>query len=276
MRIVFIILMFIIGACFGSFFCCQARRLHIKETKKATKKLPARSVCLKCGYKLKWYDNIPIISWLILKGKCRKCHKKIGIGEIISEFSIGLAFSLLAIGAILNGLTLESFFSESVITYFMLAAFVILTLSLLFLAVYDGLYGELPVLYLTISIICAIIIAILNPLGIFSSSGFSWGYIADLIIATIILGGTYLVLYLISKGKWVGDGDWLLGAAIGLTLGKPWLSLLTLFLSNLLACLVMLPFTKGNNSKIPFGPFLIAAFIIVYSFAPMCDIINLW
>ena len=68
METVFLVGLFILGACFGSFLCCQARRLRIKDKhgKKSVKKLGSRSVCLHCKAKLKWYDNIPIISWLIL------------------------------------------------------------------------------------------------------------------------------------------------------------------------------------------------------------------
>lgn len=267
MEIVILILLFIIGACFGSFLCCEARRLHLKETKK--KKLGPRSVCLNCKTKIKWYDNIPIFSWLILKGKCRKCEEKIGLAELFSELGCAFAFFILGLGAYLNGVTIDMFLAQTSLEFAIVTIFFILLISLLFLAIYDGLYGELPVLYLTTSIICAIIIVTLKLWDIFSSFGFSWQPLLDLLIAVLILGGTYLALYLISKGKWVGDGDWLLGVAISLTLGKPFLALLTLFLSNALACLVMLPKTKGKNLKIPFGPFLVAAFIIVYAFQNM-------
>lgn len=264
MQIVFLIIMFILGACLGSFLCCQARRLHLKETKK--KKLGPRSICLNCKTRIKWYDNLPIISWFILKGKCRTCGKKIGAGEVLSELGCALAFFILALGAYLNGLTIDLFLAKTSLEYGILATLIVLIVSLLFLAIYDGLYGELPVLFLTISIICAIIIVFLKQWIYFSSF--------DLFLSVLILGGLYLALYLISKGKWVGDGDWLLGVAIGLTLGKPFLALLTLFLSNFLACLIMAPKAKGKNLKIPFGPFLVAAFIIIYSFAEY-DIISL-
>lgn len=266
MKIIVLIFLFIFGACLGSFLCCQARRLHLKTSEKSPKKLPARSICLNCKTKLKWYDNLPIISWLALKGKCRKCGKKIGLAELLSELGAALAFFLLGLGVILNNPTLDFFLNQPTHTYITIAILFILISTLLFLAIYDGLYGELPVPCLTISIICAIIITALELWDIFSSFGFSWQPLLDPLASVLILGGTYLALYLISKGKWVGDGDWLLGIAIGLTLGKPFLALLTLFLSNLLACLIMAPKAKGKNLKIPFGPFLISAFVIIYAF----------
>ncbi|MBQ3474331.1 prepilin peptidase [Candidatus Saccharibacteria bacterium] len=257
MGFIALIILFIIGACFGSFLCCQARRLHLKGNKDH-KKLGLRSICLNCKTKLKWYDNIPIVSWLILKGKCRKCGKKIGAAEILSEFGLGLAFSLFLFGASLSNSALNLFLAGRPLSYAIFFIGFILILSLAFLAIYDGLYGELPVSFLIISIICAAIV------GCYHLTYLS---LTDLILSVFILGGIYLALYLISKGKWVGDGDWLLGAAIGFALGHPWLALLTLFLSNLLACLIMFPKAKGKNTKIPFGPFLVAAFFIVYAFS---------
>ena len=259
MQILFFILLFILGACFGSFLCCQARRLRLKATGKG-KKPGSRSVCLHCGYQLKWYDNIPIFSWLFLRGKCRKCGKKIGLAEILSELGLGLAF--LALGTTISPAT------TSILEWATFLATLVLTTILAFLAIYDGLYGELPTTYLTISIICAIILLCLKEWLTLSISPFSAENILAPLASVAILGGIYLLLYLFSKGKWVGDGDWLLGLALGFALASPWLSLITLFLANVLACLVMAPVVKKNKrKKIYFGPFMVVAFIITLTFA---------
>ena len=271
MQAIFLIFLFIVGACFGSFLCCQVRRLHLTEekttkkqsrTKKKSKSksLPKRSICLHCKTRLKWYDNLPILSWLILRGRCRKCRKRIGALEILSEIGVALAF--LAIGTTID------IAMATPLEWAILVATLIFTLSLAFLAIYDGAYGELPCFCLTISIICAIIILILKEWILLLSSPFSFENILAPFLSFLILGGLYLLLYLISKGKWVGNGDWLLGTAIGVALFSPWLALITLFLSNAIACIVMLPQQKKNRPhKIHFGPFMVAAFIIVISFA---------
>ncbi len=259
MQILFYILLFILGSCFGSFLCCQARRLHLKVAGKG-KKLGARSVCLQCNYQLKWYDNIPVLSWLFLRGKCRKCGKKIGLAEFLSELGLGLAF--LALGTTINPT------AANVLQWSIFITTLILTLSLGFLAIYDGIYGELPTSYLTISIICAIIILCLKEWLILSNSSFTPEIIFKPLASVAILGGVYLILYLISKGKWVGDGDWILGIALGIALADPWLALIALFIANVLACLVMAPVIKRRkNKKIYFGPFMVAAFIIALTFA---------
>ena len=260
MRVLFLILLFILGACLGSFLCCQVRRLRLKISakRKPQKSLGPRSVCLHCKYQLKWYDNIPILSWLLLRGKCRQCKHPIGVAEILSELGLGVAFLAL-------GTTFDLSTSDPLTwTTFIIA--LVFTSVLAFLAIYDGAYGELPTKLLIISIILAIIGLSLQHARILITTGFAPELIYQPLLSVLILGGLYLTLYLVSKGKWVGDGDWLLATAIGIALGHPWLALITLFLANLLACLFALPRLK-QTKKIYLGPFLVASFVIVYSFS---------
>ena len=63
---------FILGAIFGSFACCQAWRIHERLNQRS---LGARSICLNCHHRLAWYDNLPIFSWLALRGRCRYCRQ---------------------------------------------------------------------------------------------------------------------------------------------------------------------------------------------------------
>ncbi len=256
----FFIFLFIIGACLGSYLCCQARRLRLKETQKDYEPLGNHSVCLSCKNKIKWYDNIPIFSWLFLKGKCRKCGNKIGLLEFFSE--LGLALAFLILGTTIN---LET---AMPLDWAIFVMTLVLTLSLSFLAIYDGAYGELPSFCLTFSIICAIIILILKEWTLLLVAPFSFENIIAPLSSVLILGGLYLLLYLISRGKWVGNGDWLLGTAIGIALMSPWYALIVLFLSNFFACVVTIPLQKGKRHyKIHFGPFLVMAFVLTLSFA---------
>ena len=267
MSTIFLIMLFIIGACLGSFLCCQARRLryrsrHNAKSSKKERSLGARSVCLKCHYQLKWYDNIPIISWLFLRGKCRCCHHRIGYAEILSELGLGISFLWLGTTFNINNLSALTCISFAVLLVFMCL--------IGFLAIYDGLYGELPTVCLILAIVVATVYLVIREIIMVATSPFSVMFILDPLISVFILGGLHLFLYLISKGRWVGDGDWLLGTAIALVLFHPWLSINALFVANLSACLVTLPLLKKRQShQIHLGPFLVTGFVAIYSMSSL-------
>lgn len=285
MEVPFLILLFVFGACMGSFLCCQVRRLHLRtstarrprksrrqspraKAKKAKAKphsapaqsLGSRSVCLHCRTQLRWYDNIPVISWLALHGRCRSCGRPIGALEIYSELGVAIAFTILG--------TTVSPLSTCLLGWLVFAAAALLTLVLSFLAIYDGAYGELPTCYLIIAILLALVLLALEQVPVLALHPFTPELILAPLASVAVLGGLYLFLYLVSRGKWVGDGDWLLGTALGLALGHPWLALIALCLANLLACLITLPTTKKSRPRqVHFGPFMVAAFVITYSFS---------
>ncbi|MCQ2049579.1 MAG: prepilin peptidase [Candidatus Saccharibacteria bacterium] len=253
MKVVFLVFMFLIGAAMGSFLACQVWRVRYRDLKK--KDLGSRSVCLSCKKQLKWYDNVPILSWLFLRGKCRYCGKKIGIMEILAEVLTGLAF----LG---YGTTCD--LSMGWQGWVIFGLMILLILSLGFLALYDGKFGELPCFMLIVAGILAVTIVGLKIVF----NGFTMNFLGNTLGAVAVLGGLYFALYFLSKGKLVGDGDWILGAIIGLVLGNAWFALIELFLSNFLGLIVMLPFVKGNpKAKIYFGPFLVIAFLVILTFA---------
>lgn len=259
MQIAFHVLLFVLGACFGSFLCCQVRRLELKD-QNSKYKPKSRSVCLHCHYQLKWYDNIPILSWLFLRGKCRKCHKKIGLAELISELGMALAF--LALSTTIDITTI------SALEWAIFVVTLMLTIILGFLAIYDGIYGKLPFKYLIFSVIIATIILTLKTISSVLADGSTLSLIYNPILSVLILGGLYYALFRISHSKWVGDGDWLLGLSIGLALCHPWLALVALFLANLTACIIMYPIIrKKKHPKIYFGPFMVVAFILTTTFS---------
>ncbi|MBR2837137.1 prepilin peptidase [Candidatus Saccharibacteria bacterium] len=267
MQILFVILMFIWGAAMGSFLCCQAWRLRLRLQGKKIKN--SRSVCLRCHHQLKWYENLPIISWLAQGGKCRHCGQKIGALEIISELSVGTALALLA--TTINVTTATAFeWGIFVIT-------IAFMLALCFLAIYDGKWGELPTPALILAIMLALSLAALRIWSESATIGLSWAQVLDTLYSVAILGGIYLLLYLVSRGRWVGDGDWLLGLAIGAALSSPWLALCALFIANFSACLIMYPVVrKRKTKKIYFGPFLVLAFVVSATFANFLLSLVVW
>ena len=97
-----VVILFIIGACLGSFYLVVGKRLPKNEDI-----ILSRSKCDSCNHTLFWYDLIPIFSYIFLLGKCRYCHKKISITNLLIEISMGLLFSL---GYIYMGFSYRYFF----------------------------------------------------------------------------------------------------------------------------------------------------------------------
>lgn len=231
----FYIASIVFGAIFGSFACCQAWRIHEKQQ---NKKLDKRSICMHCNRKLNWYDNIPIISWVILRGKCRFCKQKIGYSEILSEIGLAIIFFLITFKF---GIKIETLIIlTSLIPYWILL-------------IYDAKWGELPVL-LMISVI---------PFAILYQY-FTKGNVTQILISTGLLSGIYYLLYFFSKEKLVGGGDWILCISIAIFLGRFEFVIIELFLSNFTASLAGISqLFKKEKKPIPFGPFLILSMIAI-------------
>ena len=279
-EIIFLCFAFALGAILGSFACCQARRLHAREeapgpktpskspSKNSSSKTPSgksarkpssygrRSICEHCKRQLSWYENIPIFSWLFLKGRCKKCHEKIGLTELFSEFGLGLATLFLslkfwpALSAASGPLPFISF-----------ALLIVIFTGLTICFVYDALWGHFPsfVLYILIALS-----AVFLALEYLSGSHIE---LLSLLAGIGILPGLYYILYIFSREKLVGSGDWLLCLPFALILHNFWLCFFVLFLANILAVFVQLPITslsKKKSHQFPFGPFLIIAFIVIY------------
>ena len=212
---------------------------------------------------MKWFDNIPIVSWLLLRGKCRKCGEKIGWAEFWSE--VGLAVLFVLIGCYFRPWQGEAL--KILLMIVMLVSVVVMWMIL----IYDAKWQKIPVVCLVLVNSLALVFwgtREVIKLAVWGESGWWEVMRPDLwntLISVGILAGIYLVLYKVSKEKWVGGGDWVLGLAIGLMLGNWWMALLTLFLANLLALGFMLPDLISRQKKmIALGPFLVIGFLISF------------
>ena len=249
------IILGVFGAAFGSFACCQAWRVYKRD------KSP-RSHCMNCKYQLKWYDNIPIISWLLLGGKCRKCHKKIGVAEILSELGLAAVFILsYAFWPLKNELFVNAFETAK----FALFLGELVLFAILF--IYDARWKEMPMAVLVAGCVIGVLFFGTAIAKTWYYSGLNWELFASLLGAILILPGFYYLMYKASKETWVGSGDAILCVPLALMLGNFWLAMFCLFLSNMIGSVIMLPVTiikKQKHAMIPFGPFLILGFLVVF------------
>lgn len=264
--VMILVLMFMLGAVFGSFACCQAWRWRYKVHNK--KDLGQWSVCLHCKKRIKWYDNIPIVSWLVLRGKCRNCGKEIGIADFLSELGMATAFLMLSwayLMPMVNGWALLA--EDPGLLAVKLGAFIMTLLMLvvlMILAVYDAKWGQLPTVLLVLAVIFGAIVATLKVYEVYLSEGNVGAALLGLGIGVVILAGTCFLIYKASREKLMGSGDWILALALALALANWWLALWTIFLANLLGDIIALPGAiKSKNHVVHFGPYLVAAFVIV-------------
>ena len=225
----------LIGLCVGSFLNVVIYRLPngMSLSKPA-------SHCTKCDYTLQWYDNIPVLSYLILGGKCRKCGERISPRYMIVEL----------LNAVLWVLSVHLFWNDNPV-YAVISAIVMSTLICIFF---------IDLEHLLIFNRFVIIILVAGIVAIFFDGYTEW---YDHLIGTVAFGGAMLLIYYgaiwILKREGLGFGDVKLAFAAGLLLG--WQKMLFAMLVASVSAsiiLVILRRVRGDEEghEYPFGPFL--------------------
>lgn len=245
-NLLFGILIFVFGLIMGSFSACMGYRI---PNKISTYK--ERSFCPKCKKKLKCYMNIPIISYIFLKGKCAYCKEKISLVYPMIELTSAFLY-LLAFEIYIN--------TNNVDVYLFL---VVITLSTAFLitAVSDFMYYYISDRVILISLI-AIILLKYFFLG-FEATLYSILYAAALFALMLFIKYCGDKIF---KKESLGGGDIKLMGLIGATIGfVP--ALICLFISSIIGLLFSLFAHSDDKSHIiPFGPFLLISTILCVYF----------
>lgn len=238
MDTLFLIFAGLFGLIIGSFLNCLIWRLYKEET------LGGRSCCPRCRQTIAWYDNIPLLSFLILGGRCRHCHEKISWQYPLVEFLTALFFLLsfrLDLGA--------PHFSWLLLRDWLIIA------TLIIVFVYDLRWQLIP---MNIVWPLSALIFVLDIL-----SGFNW-------LVSLAYGAGFalffLLQYLLTKKKGLGEGDIWLGLFLGLAFPS-WPELfLVVFLGYgagaIISLILLAKHKKSRRSKIALGPFLAFGAII--------------
>ena len=251
MILLYSFLVFFLGVILGSF-----ANVCIYRLPKNKQVISGRSFCPKCKKKINWYDNLPLISFLILKMKCRNCNELISTRYFIVELITGITFLLIFLSY--NSLATLIFLSVLsliliVIFFIDLENFIIpdiLNFSIMFLAL---LKNFLP--NFNTSLIHEINQSIIGGIV---------GYIS-----------IWLIIFLykaIKKIDGMGLGDAKLMAGIGLLFG--WQSIpFVLFVASILGLIFVVPSLlkkqKTMRTEIPFGPFIIVAGLIYFTYGDL-------
>lgn len=249
------ILLVLLGLCFGSFVNALVWRLHEKRDF-----VKERSECVSCHHVLAWYDLIPVVSWLLLKGRCRYCHK-----HIASQYPL---IELLVAGLFVLSYAQWPYGFET-IGIILFCLWLISMVAVTALMVYDARYMLLPDSITFPLIVLGILFASLRYIGLEQLSLLRSIY--ETLLGMASVGGLYYLLYAVSRGAWVGFGDVKLGIFMGAVLG--WAGgLLAVALANIIGLLIVAPgLISGKlqrTSRVPFGPMLIAGYIIAGLYGP--------
>src|SRR3989338_109824 len=264
---------FIFGAIIGSF-------LNVVVLRYGTKSISGRSYCFSCGKTLRWFELIPLFSFLIQGGRCRSCHTRISSQYPLVELATGLVFATIAWKEFF------AFFSFSFLStiYYLLST--ILWSLLIALSVYDLKHKIIPDALVYTACFLSFLIFSFR----FFSTNYhllSTSYLLDL-VAGPLFAAPFALLWFFSKGRAMGLGDaklvmlfpWFLGIANGLSavfIGF-WLGALVSLCALLLKSLASLfpqhlyPNLRnkvkyvGLKTEIPLGPFLVLGLFLVYVF----------
>ncbi len=220
------LIIFILGLLVGSFLNCIVYWLE----KKKRKNLLGRSFCPHCSHPLGFFDLIPLLSFIFLRGKCRYCGRKISWHYPLVELLTGLVFLLIF-----------NYYSAPGEVFFL----IVVSSLLIIVFSYDLKHCLIPskVVYLGIII-----------------TFFKFNLLSGLGMALF-----FFLIWLVSKGKWMGFGDVELAFLIGLLLGWPNVltALFSAFLIGAIMGLVLMIFEKKKlKSRLPFGPFLVTGAFI--------------
>ena len=220
------LLVFLYGIVIGSFLNVCMIRIPEKESI-----VTKGSHCVKCNYRLRWYDLIPLFSYLILRGKCRNCGEKISPQYPVVEFINGIVYVFIFL---IKGIKIESLL------------ICLLFSCLLTLSVIDFKTFEIPVGF-------NIFIAVLGVIKIV----IDFGNILDYLIGALCVSLFLLILYAVSKGRAIGGGDIKLMAAAGLFLG--WKNIILAFMLGCVlgACIHVIRMKVFKEGRVlSMGPYL--------------------
>ena len=241
MDILYTICFFVLGTIMGSFYNVVGYRLPNGESL-----ITPRSHCPRCNHELKWYELIPLLSFILQGGKCRKCREKVNIFYPCIELLTGILFSF---AFYLFGFSYNFFIT------------IIISSLLSIVLVSDINYLIIPD-EVIIVFSCLLIVINVIMLGLDKTI---WHFFSGLVLFILMFFIMKLGNYLFKKES-LGGADIKLMFLVGLII-DPLTGIFCIFLSSLLALPIStIKVLKDRDNVIPFGPFIIIALLLIIIF----------
>jgi leader peptidase (prepilin peptidase)/N-methyltransferase len=229
------VLVFVLGLVFGSFVSAFSWRYP-----KGISIAKGRSMCPKCHTKISWYDNIPLLSFLILKAKCRHCKNKISLRYPLIELVTAIGFAMIGYFTLSTGLSLQ----------FVYSILIFLILETIFVIDFEN--QIIPDSFTFIGILVSVIMMLL----------IGDQQLLSRLFAGLAAASMLLLIHLATRGRGMGLGD-VKFAILGGMITGPKLFLIWMFIAFLTGAIVgiilIIGKKKGLKSQIAFGPFLVLA-----------------
>lgn len=244
---------FILGCFVGSFLGVAVDRMYRDE-----QFVKGSSYCEFCKKPLNFFkDMIPVLSFILLKGKCRYCHKDLSVSLPIIELTTGFLFTIIFYTSFVSLNDVLIFSSINIFNFI----YLILLFSLLVIIFFmDAKYMAIPMVPLILIAALFVIKLLLGNEFLINIDYRIYGALAMLIF--------FWGIHFFTKGQMMGDGDIYLAAILGFILALD-LALLMWFLAFILGALYgsfLMIFKKGSlKQQVPFGPFLITGFVLSYT-----------
>ena len=237
------------GLMFGSAINSMVWRLYVGRSW-----VKGRSECPDCGHTLAAKDLMPVLSWMVLRGKCRYCQAPIKDNPV-AELVTAVAFAI----------SVVVMMPDSAAGFVKLGFWLVMLIMLLVLAIYDARWMILPD-------------KIILPLAVVAlaySAAAAWMTRSPQVLvgsleAAAIAGGSFWLLVLATRGRAMGAGDVKLVFAMGLILGVQGTAVALLLAFNtaaLVGVVLIVSKRKGRKDQIPFGPYLVGGTIVAFLFS---------
>ncbi len=256
---------------FGLFGLIVGSFLNVIILRHGERGIGGRSACMSCGTQLRWYDMVPVLSWIFLRGACRACGKSISIQYPLVEALTGVLFAIIGAAEIPSLFP----FDMQLLGCAIIALFIAI-------AVYDIRHTIIPDVWVwPLSGLC-----LLWSLLLLSHS-FDVESVLMLLIAGPIAALPLFTLWFVSRGRWMGFGDVKLALGMGWLLGFPF-GFAAVFWAFIIGAVVsvgiLLPLPRiirffarhgittledtsaplTMKSEVPFGPFLIISCLMIW------------